>query len=172
MLAIGSGGLGVVGDSGIARTALLVFGIGPLAFLLLPTPLPLPPVVVGMCLLTVVTVATVVTAVSVVRAGVLHGIARWSLMAVAADALLTAAMSSVQLGPLPLLYLEWQLGVIRPVALLVWGLALVHRRYGPAIRRRVVTLADAWRRSTDVGGAAAGQDRPEQSWTEQGRTER
>lgn len=153
----GRDGDGVVGGSRAGRAALLVFGLGPLLFLLTPALLllPLPSPLVGMTILALVTVATVGTAISVVRARVLHGVARWALAVVAADAVLTAAMSTVRLDALASLYLGWDLPLVRPAAVLIWGLAVVHSAHAARIRRRTSGLLAAWRRTTDVGGTSS-----------------
>lgn len=140
---------GIVGASRIGRAALVVLGVGPLLFLLPIELLPVPPVLVGTSLIVLVALATVVAAVAVVRAGALHGVARWGLVVVAIDALGTAAMSTVPLGGFPLLFMDWHLELIRPLALLVWGVAVVLHGQAGAVRR----FAAVWRRSTDVGGA-------------------
>ncbi len=157
-LAVGSVALafgpdGIVGASRVGRIALVGFGVGPLIYRL-PLQLVPAPVLLGMTILVLITVATVVTAVVVARRGVLHGIARWAPVLLAADAVLILAMSSVTLGPLSSLYLSWQLEVIRPVALLIWGLSIVLHGRATAIRGRASAFNTAWKRSTDVSGAA------------------
>lgn len=146
---------GVAGGSRVGRVALVVFGVGPLVFSLFSAPPPWA-VLIGMSLIVLITAATVLSAVAVARAQVLHGVARWALVAVAADALLTAALSSIPAEALPQTYLGLHLELLRPLLLLVWGGALVLHGRGPAICRRTAELGGAWRRSTDVGGTAPG----------------
>ena len=152
LLAVGLGGTSIVGRSRVCRLALVIFGVAPLGFQL-HSALPQWSVVVGMSIVWLVTIATVLTAVAVARAGVLHGVARWALVVVAIDAVVTAIMSSALLGNLPLLYVSWHLELIRPIALLIWGGAVALHGWWPAIRSRSAALGDAWRRTTDVGGA-------------------
>ncbi|WP_375406557.1 hypothetical protein [uncultured Amnibacterium sp.] len=153
LLAVGLGGTSIVGRSWVCRIALVIFGVAPLGFELYSAPPPWS-VAVGMSDIWLVTIATVLTAVAVARAGVLRGAARWALMVVAIDAVVTAIMSSVLLGTLPLLYTDWQLASVRPIALLIWGVAVALHGRWPAIRARGSALGDAWRRTTDVGGGA------------------
>lgn len=158
-LAVGSGVLafgpgGIVGTSRVGRTALVVFGVGPLVSLLPLERAPWP-VLLGMSILVLVTIATVVAAASVASSAVLHGVARWTLVAVAIDALLTLALSSVTLGNLPFVYLGWHLDLVCPLALLIWGLSIVVHGRASAIRARVSAINTAWKRSTDVAGATS-----------------
>lgn len=152
LLAVGVGGPSIVGRSRVSRIALAIFGVAPLGFQLYSE---LPPwsVVVGMSIFWLVTIATVVTAVAVARSGVLRGVARWVLVVVAIDAVLTAIMSSVLVGSLPLLYVEWHVELARPMALVIWGVAVALHDRWPAMRIRSAALGDAWRRTTDVGSA-------------------
>ena len=152
-VALALGPQGVVGASRPARVALIVFGAGPLLF---GVPVPLGPwsVPLGMSSLVLVTVATVVATMTVARRAVLRGVARWVLVVVAADAVFTLAMSSVELGPLSTGYLGWHLELVRPLGLLVWGLSIVWQSRASAIRQRIATISSAWKRSTDVGDAA------------------
>lgn len=157
-LAVGCGLLavgGLVVRSRAGRAALVVAGLGPLLFLLPSLGGPAPDVAVGMTLAWVVTAATVVAAIEVARTGRLGGVARWAFVVVAADALLVAVLSTVPLGMLTLAYVEWHLDAVRPVALLVWGVAVAVQPHLPALRRRVGALDESWRASTSVGGAAA-----------------
>lgn len=151
-LAVGLGGTNIVGRSRVCRLALVIFGVAPLGFQLYSAPPPWS-VVVGMSIVWLVTIATVLTAVAAARAGALHGVARWALVVVAIDAVVTAIMSSALLDSLPLLYVEWHLELARPMAFVVWGVAVSLHDWWPAIRIRSAALGDAWRRTTDVGGA-------------------
>lgn len=150
------GGRSIVGSSRIGRFALMVVGVAPL---LQRLPLAsLPPVglvVAGTTVLAIVTVATVVAAVAVARARILHGVARWTLVAVAADALLAAALSTVQLEGLASVFLGLHLELTRPLALLVWGGAVALHGRASAIRSGAATVDEAWRSSTEIGGTTA-----------------
>ncbi|MGT2427359.1 hypothetical protein [Amnibacterium kyonggiense] len=150
-LALGCGLLATRGGVVRSRTgaaALVVVGAGPLLSLW-----PVSDAVVGTALVWVVAAASVVAATAIVRGRRTRGAARWTFVAVAAEALLAAVMSTVPLGALPLVYLGWHLDLVRPVALLVWGVAVavaaeVNRS---GIRRRLRALDAAWRTSTTVG---------------------
>jgi hypothetical protein len=142
---------GIVGPSWPARGALLLFGVAPLIDDLEPAPTPWS-VLLGMITLAVVTIATVASAVLVARTGRVRGVARWALLVVAADAVLTAVMSTVQIDGLAFAYLGGHLELVRPLALLVWGVALVLQ--WTAVRRRAATALADWKRTTDVSGAA------------------
>lgn len=143
--------------SRVGQVALVVFGIGPLVFLL-----PLPPValpgLLGTAVAILIAAATLVVAVTVARAGVLRGVARWAPVVLVADAVLTALLSTVRLGPVTLLYPGWHLELVRPAALLVWGLAIVLQAQAGPIRSRRAAIVEEWRRSTDVGGTASPED--------------
>ena len=152
LMAVGlRGAQSIVGSTRIGRVALILFGVAPLGEMLPPAQPPLPPVLVGMTILVLATAATVVTAVYVARAGVLQGVARWTPVVIAADAVVTAAMSSVPLGDFPFAYLSWHLELIRPLALIVWGVSVALHGRASAIRRTGTALNEAWRASTDVG---------------------
>ncbi|GAA2753881.1 hypothetical protein [Amnibacterium kyonggiense] len=156
-LAVGCGLLAarrIVDRSRAGVAALIVTGLGPLLFRLAPVP----GVAVGMTLLWLVTAATVVAAVEIARTTRLGGVARWAFVVVAADALLVAVMSTVPLGAFPLAYVDWHLDAVRPVALLVWGVAVAVQPHLPAIRRRAGAVDTAWRESTTVGGASETRD--------------
>ncbi|WP_375387468.1 hypothetical protein [uncultured Amnibacterium sp.] len=161
VLAFGVRGDDVVGGSLVGRIALVVLGVGPLVWeALFALPLAgLPALVTNMTLLGLVTVATVVAATSVVRARVLHGVARWVLLLVAAEAVLTAAMSTVPWEPMLLLYVRLDLELLRPIALLVAGVAFVLHGQGPAIRRRLGVVNAEWKRTTEVGGGTLDRER-------------
>lgn len=150
VLALGPGG--IAGGSWIGRAALVVLGGGPLVFALPDTTEQPLAIVLGTTQLGLITVATVVGAVVVAGAGVLHGVARWSLVPLAAFAVLVAVMSTVPLGELPIRFVEWRLELLQPLALLAAGFAIGLHGHGPAIRRRTGRARDEWRRSTDVGG--------------------
>lgn len=152
LLAVGVVGPSIVGRSRFSRIALAIFGVAPFGFQLYSAPQPWS-VVVGMSIVWLVTIATVVIVVAVARSGVLRGVARWVLVVVAIDAVLTAIMSSVLVGNLPLLYVSWRLELVRPIALVIWGVAVALHDRWPAMRIRSAALGDAWRRTTDVGSA-------------------
>lgn len=134
--------------------ALVAVGVLPLL-----DALPLRSVVAGMTLVWAVTIATVVAAIELVRAGRTRGLARWTFVVVAADAVAVALLSTVPLEGPSLLSVQWHLDLVRPAALLVWGAAVAVQPHLPAIRRRLGDLDAAWRASTAVDGTAPAPDR-------------
>lgn len=151
--ALGIGGeAGVAADSRLGRAALILFGVGDLAYAvegllpLDPGDGPVSPVLVGVNtgLLVLLPVAALVAAVVVYRVAVLGGVARWILLPIAAVELVLLAL---QLGlfhdlfvALNLLHVEY----LQPALLLALGAAyLIHGR-GEAVKHRAQVINENW----------------------------
>jgi hypothetical protein len=83
--------------------------------------------------------ATLVAAISVVRAGVLHGFARWTLMAVACRDLLAAAVLFAYSEPL-----ESTLGYLGPLLIIVAGLSYALHGRSAQVRALAKTVNARW----------------------------
>jgi hypothetical protein len=127
VLAVGVHGEGgVVGRSGIGRTALIVFGAQGVAYRLLGVvqggaadgvPLVL---VLSTAWQLAVIAAVVLAAIAVLRARVLHGPARWALVLVAAVHVVFVALQYVPSGSV-VTALEVLGGLVQPALLIVTG---------------------------------------------------
>lgn len=89
-------------------------------------------------------VAAVLATVAIVRAGILRGVARWALLAVAGiDAALQGALMQPSLDLLQVVVVL-QPFLVRELALVALGLALLLHGRGPAIRHRLRTIREQW----------------------------
>lgn len=141
---------GIAGTSIVGKVALLVFGAGYLLFGLydlLPisqTPGVAAAVFGGEALELVVIAAAVVAAVVVARVGVLHGVARWMLLAVGLWDAIWGGMVFIPSIELALNLAIWQTDVLMPVALIVLGVTYALQGRSAAIRQRLQTINEHW----------------------------
>lgn len=110
-------------------------------------------VIVGTSLVWLTAVASVVTAITVWRARVLAGFARWVFVLPAAAYMVCAVLGTVPLGGLTLALTSVDIALAIPLSLLLTGVALIGFGRWSAVRRRAGTIDAAWRSSTSVGAA-------------------
>ena len=158
VLAVGvRGDGGIVGRSVLGRVALILFGAQGLAFAALGAFVVNPLVAaVGLddlsgalivpfgAVIVLFTAATIVAGVIVVRAGVIHGVARWMLLVVAGCATVLAV---IQL--LPAIAVQWVpallwVGWLPTIALLATGLSYALYGRSDAIRARAREFNEKW----------------------------
>jgi hypothetical protein len=145
---------GIVGRSILGRTGLVVFGLSWLVFNIDGTITPFGVGVTSSDINSVLSVlfaaAAMIGAISIVRAGVLSGFARWALLIVAiCDAAVTALML-VPDAPLVLALATWQVGLLIPLTLIAAGLSYLLQGRSATISQRVHTVNDAWRQTTSI----------------------
>ena len=136
----------VVAGSRVGSVALVVFGAGGLLTELFALPVAAPPVlgpILGTALGWVLAVAGVVVAITVWRARVLGGFARWVFVLPAAAYLLSALMGTVWLGDLTLALAAWDVGLAAPISLLLTGIALTGFGRWSRVRHRARTIETA-----------------------------
>ncbi|MDF2442855.1 MAG: hypothetical protein JWR01_1058 [Subtercola sp.] len=150
---------GIVGDSGVGRVALFVFGIHELVLGIAGavTPMSTDPAAAvaaagtpaaifgGWVFLSVGIlglVAAVVAAVAIVRAGILHGPARWALLPVPVAWAVGLALLFVPVQEVALVGVRFSTAVF-PLLALVGAAYALHGRW-PAIRARLRILNEKW----------------------------
>lgn len=147
------GELGLVAGSKPGRAALIIWGLRDLVFLLvvaLPASGASPDVLVAVVPQLVVAVAGLVAAVSVVRARVLAGWARWVLVPLAVFEALLALV--LDLPVLPTAFAEtvalalttWPTQFVEPVLMLAAAGALLSWGRLEAVKHRARIIHDAW----------------------------
>jgi hypothetical protein len=157
LVSVGILALGIRGESGIAgrsvvgKTALLVFGLGHLVFYLvglLSKNLSQNALTIesyfDLAFEIIVLVAGVIAAVVVLRAGVLHGFARWVLVPVAVWNAIIFGVMSTPLIQVAYVLVVWQADIVPPVLLIVLGLSYLLQGQSAAIRHRLHIINENW----------------------------
>ncbi len=141
----------IVGSSIVGKVALVIFGARNLVYVLLdklPFNVAVLPVMTYMssAFTLFVVVALAVAAALVVRAGVLHGFARWVLLVVAICYTIVTSLTFVPLVEVGYVLSGFDLGwwLIVPESLLVLGITYVFHGQSATVRHWMRTIYEKW----------------------------
>jgi hypothetical protein len=153
ILALGiRGEVGIVGGSVVGKIALIVFGLRDVVITLvglLSRNLSQNALTVesyfDLAFEVIVVVAGVVAAVVIVRADVLHGLARWALVPVVACYAILVGSSYIPIvAEVAYNLAALQTDVLRPVLLIALGAAYLFQGESAAIRHRLQIINESW----------------------------
>jgi hypothetical protein len=154
ILAFGSGwGSGIAGRSTVGRTALTIFGASWLVYDICGMPVLLGAVmphgvvadfIFGPGLQLIFAAAAMVAAVSISRARVLHGFARWALLLVAVCDAVLGSLSLIPSLDLTLDFVIWHTALLNPTGLIILGLSYMLSGRKAQARAWLRTVNERW----------------------------